>query len=241
MRWIAFSLLAINILALILQLTVFDRGNTAVPASSPVARPAVHQDKSLRLLSELNTAAIQAMKSASQAPQTSSFGQAPSEPLCTMVGPFVAVLQAEYLVERLAALDVAARIEELEIPGEMGYWVYLPPRQTRRQAFNELREIQAKGIDSYVIPKGELANGISFGMFSQPALATSRMDDMRSRGYAAEIKETPRLYRETWVVLAPGQAQYLDTAMWDKVLQGSAEVERRQNYCPPVASDQNFH
>lgn len=234
MRWIALSLLAINILALIVQLTVFD-GGSAEPVA-PVTAPDISQDKRLRLLSELNADAVRTMMNPREPARRAASVQTPSEPMCTLVGPFDALLQAEYLVERLAAREVTARIEELEIPGEIGYWVYLPPRETRRQAFNELREIQAKGIDSYVIPKGELANGISFGMFSQPALAKSRMEDMRSRGYAAEIKETPRIYRETWVVLAPGQSQYLDSAMWQQLLEGSEGVERRQNYCPPVAS-----
>lgn len=240
MRWIAFSLLAINILALILQLTVFDGGGSAA-ARPAVAPPEVSADRRLRLLSEADTETVRIAASSLQSAPRTVPAQTPVEPVCTLVGPFDAVLQAEYLVERLAARDVAASIEELEMPGELGYWVYLPPRETRRQAFNELRDIQAKGIDSYVIPKGELANGISFGMFSQPALAQSRRDDMRSRGYAAEIKETPRIYRETWVILAPGEAQSLDPAMWLTLLEGSPNVERRQNYCPPVASRSNFH
>lgn len=234
MRWIAFSLLAVNILAFIVQFAFSDeeKGVDARSIIGPAAETV--ENGSLRLLSELSAESVRQMKAVrpTERPARSSDGEA----MCTLVGPFEALLPAEYLVERLAALDVQARIQELEIPGETGYWVYLPPRETRRQAFNELRELQAKGIDSYVIPKGELANGISFGMFSQPALAKSRLEDMRAKGYAAEIRETPRIYRETWVVVAPGEAQFLDAAMWQSVLQDSGEVERRQNFCPPVAS-----
>lgn len=231
MRWIALSLFAINILALILQLTLFggeDEG-ASVPATPQAS---VSQDKSLQLLRELNADTVRRMMSSRPTEPPASSAEA----MCTLVGPFETLLKAEYLVERLAALEVEARIEDLEIPGEIGYWVYLPPLETRRQAFNKLREIQAKGIDSYVIPRGELANGISFGMFSRQDLAKNRVADMRSQGYAAEIKETPRIYRETWVVVAPGQAQYLDAGMWQTVLEGSDNVERRQNFCPTVAS-----
>lgn len=235
MRWIAVSLLAINLLVFIFQF-VQAGGRETIP---PVA---VHSDpgsqgRSIRLLAELSDESVKQMKMVRQTVKPAGeVAPAAGEALCTLVGPYDALLQAEYLIERLAALDVQARIQELEIPGEIGYWVYLPPRETRRQAFNELRELQAKGIDSYVIPKGELANGISFGMFSQAALAQNRMEDMRSRGYAAEIKETPRIYRETWVVVPPGQAGYVDNPMWESLLQGADNVERRQNFCPPVAS-----
>ncbi|MCW8196843.1 hypothetical protein F6455_18790 [Proteobacteria bacterium 005FR1] len=162
----------------------------------------------------------------------------PAAPLlCTLVGPFSELLKAEYFQERLAALDVLASVQELEVPGEVSYWIYLPPRESRKQAFNEFRELQAKGIDSYVIPKGELANGISFGMFSQPNLAKSRLEDMRSRGYAAELKEVTRTYKEIWAVAAAAEAAKLAPESWLQVMASEDNLERRQNFCPAVASE----
>lgn len=241
MRWIVASLFAINVLALIAQLAF---SHLAAPSDDSVADEArpeqiAADENSLQLLRELDPATRQAMldsKSRSLNEPTSALLEI-DQPLCTMLGPFSKLLQAEYLVERLAALDLDSAIQDLEIPGDKGYWIYLPPRDSRKQAFNQLRELQAKGIDSYVIPKGELANGISFGMFSRADLARSRLDDMRSQGYAAELREVTRSYRETWVILAPGQGRKLDTETWEQMLADNEDLERRQNFCPPVASE----
>ncbi|MGQ9427496.1 SPOR domain-containing protein [Gilvimarinus sp. F26214L] len=236
MRWIAASLIVINGLALAAQLTLWE--NPAPEPRTSRARPVVEGAASIRLLDELGAGTVQDMMSEKERRRSAARTSIDSAgALCTMVGPFSELLKAEYLAERLAALDVTARVAELEVPGEPNYWVYLPPRDTRKQAFALLRELQAKGIDSYVIPKGELENGISFGMFSKPKLADNRLEDMRSRGYEAELQEVTRTHRETWVVLAPGQGRRVDPETWSRLLADQDGLERRQNFCPPVASE----
>lgn len=239
MRWIVASLIFTNVVALLVQLAMphwgLSRGEEVVAGHAP-AIPDKRAGRSLQLLAELDDAARQAMVSDKQRLRQATAVAVTSQPLCTMAGPFAELLRAEYFVERLAALDVSSSIEDVEVPGDVAYWIYLPPRESRKQAFSELRELQAKGIDSYVIPKGELANGISFGMFSRADLASNRLKDMRSQGYAAELKEITRSHKETWVVLAPGQAKRLSQETWQAMLADEENAERRQNFCPPVAS-----
>jgi hypothetical protein len=234
MRWIVGSLVAINILVLIWQLV------TQEPEASPApqARQSVNDAPPIKMLSELEEETLQAMMANRQRvklnPETNVETTAP---LCTLIGPFEKLLRAEYFVERLQALDVVGKVQEVEIPGEVGFWVYLPSLSTRKEAFDKLRELQSKGIDSYVIPRGDLENGISFGMFSQATLAKQRLADMRSQGYGAELQEVERSYKEIWVILQPGQSQQLDPESWQSVLAEETGLERRQNYCPAVASE----
>lgn len=156
--------------------------------------------------------------------------------LCTMLGPFDEVLKAEYIVEALASLEVLGALERLEIPGEPGYWVYLSPLPSRKEALRKLHELQAKGVDSYVIPKGDIVNGISFGMYSRSESAKVRLAEVKKFGYEAEIKEVPRSYEELWVVVQPRESVKLDTESWQNFLFERKNVERRENYCPGVAS-----
>jgi len=234
MRWIVGSLVVINILVLIWQLLTQD----PAPTPPPPTRPAAGNAETIKLLSELEEETLQAMMAKRERlrlqPKPT---EASTEPLCTLVGPFEKILNAEYFVERLQALDVQGQVQEVEVPGELGYWVYLPSLSSRKEAFDTLRELQSKGIDSYVIPRGDLENGISFGMFSQENLAKRRLEDMRKQGYAAELQAVERSYKETWVVLQPGQSQLLDPESWQRVLANENGLERRQNYCPPVASE----
>ncbi|WP_299982935.1 hypothetical protein [uncultured Pseudoteredinibacter sp.] len=160
----------------------------------------------------------------------------PKEDLCTLLGPFDKLLQAEYAVEHLASLEVAAEIKNLEIPGDPGFWVYLKPLPSRKEALRKLHELQAKGIDSYVIPKGDIVNGISFGMYSRDSSAKVRQAEVAKFGYKAEIKEVVRSYEETWVVVNPSEAEKMNNEAWQGFMNKRKDVERRENYCPGVAS-----
>lgn len=236
MRWLIAGFVAINVVVLVWQLLT--RSDIDIDVQEPAARniSEVADAPRLELLGELNTSTLSTMRQTSQ----NQVGERASQAsiLCTLVGPFNRLLRAEYFLERLTALELEAQVQELEVPGEPGYWVYLPSQGSRKQAFNILRELQAKGIDSYVIPGGELENGVSFGMFSQKDLADKRLVAMKKEGYEAELKEVIRSFQEVWVVLQPGQAGQLSQEAWQQMmLEEEDELERRQNYCPLVDSE----
>ncbi|MFV8784271.1 SPOR domain-containing protein [Microbulbifer sp. SA54] len=154
--------------------------------------------------------------------------------LCTLVGPFTEAYQGEDVARRLQALEVQAALREIEMQGQMRYWVYLAPLGSRREAFRKLRELQAAGIDSYVIPKGSLENGISFGIFSELERARSLTGDLQAQGFAAEYREEPQTYLELWVVLE-GEERLAD-AFWQQIQLDYPDLDRRQNLCSEIRS-----
>jgi len=158
-------------------------------------------------------------------------------PLCNLLGPYADIPAAESAAERLTALDVEARVRALEVSDGPGYWVYLPPEPSERAALARLHELQARQIDSYIIPRGELAQGISFGMFSRDSLAQQRRDSLRELGYEARIREIERSHTETWVVVPLSQGRSLGDSLWRELLAEAPGLERRQNFCPGVASE----
>lgn len=239
MRWLIGGFVTVNLLVLVLQLLLLllrPDVDADVGSRSSSIPPLDASAPKIKLLSELDAATLSALRvSPTDQPVSAS---SPENALCTLIGPFSKLLRAEYFMERLTALELKADVRELEVPGEPSYWVYMPSLGSRKEAFNLLRELQAKGVDSYVIPGGELENGISFGMFSQRKLADQRLAAMRKDGYQAELKEVMRSYQEVWVVLEPGQAGQLSPETWQAMLLEEAdEIDRRQNYCPPVASN----
>lgn len=154
---------------------------------------------------------------------------------CQLIGPFAELLHAEYLVERLAGLEVAATIKNVEIADGKNYWVYSKPEMSEKEALRKLYEVQAKAIDSYIIPTGELANGISFGQFGDAKEAAERAEKIRSQGYAAEIKEIPKSHSEVWVEIRDNNEQKISAEQWLDLLKEENGIERRQNYCLGVA------
>jgi hypothetical protein len=155
---------------------------------------------------------------------------------CELIGPFAELLHAEYLVERLTSLEVVSNVKQVEIADGKNYWVYLKPEMSEKEALRRLSEIQqSKAIDSYIIPSGELANGISFGQFSDEKEATAKAEQIRAQGYAAEIKEVPKNHNETWVEVHEKNGQKLSEEKWLSLLKEEKAIERRQNYCLGVA------
>ena len=155
---------------------------------------------------------------------------------CELIGPFAELLHAEYLVERLTSLDVASAVRQVEIADGKNYWVYLKPEMSEKEALRRLSEIQqSKAIDSYIIPSGELANGISFGQFPNEKEANAKAEQIRAQGYAAEIKEVPKSHNETWVEVREKFGQKISEEKWLGLLKEEKAIERRQNYCLGVA------
>lgn len=241
MRAIFFVLLLANLLLFALQW--MSLGEEEAETTSRKAGPELEGVPSLSLLSqsgeprEASAPAPEREPEASLASDPTGSADLGENPLCTLVGPYTDRPAAETAVQRLQALDLDARVRDLEVPDGEGYWVYLEPELSHRAALRRLHELQAKQIDSYIIPRGDLENGISFGMFSREVLAKARRDEMREQGYEARIREIERTHREIWVSLPPGDARKLGDGLWEDLLEQSPELERRQNFCPGVASE----
>ena len=155
---------------------------------------------------------------------------------CTMIGPYGQLLQAEYAVERLVALGAVAHITPVEIKEGESYWVHLKPEMSEKEALRRLYELQKKNIESHIIAKGELNNGISFGRFADYAEAEARSAEIKNHGYDAEIKMLPKMIQETWVVVEAGFAEKIDETVWSDLLAKESGLEKRQNFCLGVAS-----
>jgi hypothetical protein len=226
MRSIFLSLVAINVIVLLMQLFM----RSPAPAGTDAAPlPKTLEGAQLKMVSEATGGALSEKRSANGA------SSSVNSDMCTMVGPYAQLLHAEYLVERLAAMDVHAAINSVEVPDSQAFWVYLPPEMSEKEALRRLYEIQAKNIDSYIIPSGELANGISFGIYNDQSTAHARLEEIRMQGYQAKLRQIERKHSETWVTLPPGEAEKIDDAVWVDMLNQQTGLEKRQNLCLGVA------
>lgn len=160
--------------------------------------------------------------------------------LCELVGPFADDLNAEVFVERLRSIDIPAGIDHVELPAGASYWVHLPPEETTSSAYKKLAELQALGIESYVIGRGDLRNAVSLGVFSKPALADAKKLELEKEGFEPIITVKPRTEVEIWVVIQSDFAEKMSDLTWARMLEGMTSQERRQNFCLPVASSDNI-
>lgn len=240
MRLIFFTLLVMNLVVFAWGMVA---GSPDAPAkSTKVSRNPYVSYPQLKFLGEVDGATLSVVNSDdlgdSGEPVVAS--DEASKDLCDLVGPFKSKDTANDFLERLRAIEVVGEIRDLELPAGPGYWVYLVPQPSKREALRLLRELHSKKIDSYVIPKGELENGISLGMFSKQDLALSRKRSMEDAGLDPQIEEIERSYREIWVMLSKGEGEKMSDLSWERAMEGIKSLERRQNYCLDVASQENF-
>jgi hypothetical protein len=124
---------------------------------------------------------------------------------CMTLGPLedktaIPEIQA-WLEQRGARVDV--RVDERR---EVAlYWVFFPPRESRAVAVEEVVRMKAQGIeDIIVVPKGDMANAISLGVFSRPESRDRRLKELNGKGYQPSIGPRYRTKVASWMDVTLG-------------------------------------
>jgi len=156
--------------------------------------------------------------------------------LCSLLGPVMRPEDAKALLARLGALQIQAKYVALQVDGNPDYWVYLRPEPTKDLAIAKLRELQGKKIDSFLIPQGELANGISLGIFDSQENAEKHKEAVVQMGYDAQLKTNPRSYLESWIAIYPDQVAGFSQELYSQLHAENSKLDLRKDECRKVAS-----
>lgn len=150
-----------------------------------------------------------------------SFAAAPeaasaTDGFCARAGGFRSrrsVAEAALWLQSFGAEVLEVRHEESR--HARSYRVYLPPFESRRQAVARLREIRNRGVrDVAVIPDGDLANGISFGIYRSAENLNRRIAALDRLGYSVRSQAAELEVVEEYVIKAraSGMPTTLDAA-----------------------------
>lgn len=127
------------------------------------------------------------------------------EPVASLSAPLSAPLQcakvegldeeaaATMLVELLSAAGIESRVEPRQAQVGSTWWVYLPAFATDALTQRMLAELKEKDIDSYYMRTGELAGGISLGVYSREESAKAAEQGLSQRGYSAKVQQVFRM------------------------------------------------
>ena len=136
---------------------------------------------------------------------------------CAHAGEFPERRAVAGAAKWLQSFGVEVReVRRAEHRNPVSYKVYLPPLESRRQAAAKLGEIQGRGVrDVGLISDGDLANGISFGVYRDTDNMNRRIAAMERLGYsvrsqAAEVKVVREFtlgIRATGATGAPGELE----------------------------------
>ncbi|WP_405119966.1 SPOR domain-containing protein [Pseudomonas leptonychotis] len=160
------------------------------------------------------------------------------EAVCLYLGSFELVADASAVEQRLLSLDIQSRVQSMDAAAGVDYWVYLPPLASRQASLRQLRELQARKIDSYIITQGDLANGISLGIFPRSDSAQSVMQRLRDAGYEPSLRELTRAHRSFWVRVSPQSRRLADDSLLQRLAFDFKGLEQQLMPCEGVASPQ---
>lgn len=145
MRWFLLLLLLLNAFYYVWhQQQAPLRAKEVAPASSYQGAR-----KDIRLLSEAESPRLPARQ-----PEVEPQAAASEAAVCLFLGSFEEESRARVVEQRLLSLDIQAEVHSIDAAAGVEYWVYLPPLASRQASLRQLRELQARRIDSYIITQG---------------------------------------------------------------------------------------
>lgn len=159
---------------------------------------------------------------------------------CLVVGPFANVVEVDELQQRLFAVGVSSYERADENSQQQDYWVHIPPLPSRDAAIRLLRELQAQRIDSFVITQGELANGISLGLFSRSESAKTVSRRLTDAGYGVAIKSLPRVPEQWWLEMDSIVENRLSSSFWDETADQFPELKKLKKSCKSIATSKEI-
>lgn len=158
--------------------------------------------------------------------------------VCLYLGSFEQEAQAREVEQRLLSLDIKAQVRAMDAAAGVEYWVYLEPLASRQASLRQLRELQARRVDSYIITQGDLANGISLGIFPRSDSADVVMQRLRAVGYEPKMRELSRSHRSFWVRVAPESRRLADEVLLGRLAGDFAGLQHQLMPCESVALTQ---
>jgi hypothetical protein len=181
--------------------------------------------RDIRLLSE----------SGAPAPRGEQVEQ-PAEAACLFLGSFEVAADAASVEQRLLSLDIQSRVQSMDSAAGIDYWLYLPPLASRQASLRQLRELQVRKIDSYIITEGDLANGISLGIFPRSDSAESVMQRLRDAGYEPLLRELTRAHRSFWVRISPESRRLAEDSLLQRLAFDFKGLQHQLMPCEGIAT-----
>lgn len=184
MKWIVFLLVFVNI-------TVFLWHYRSSPQEH-TQQTVEEQGLKLVLLEEYRT--DQAAKP--KRPQAST--QAVQR--CFTLGPFPTKKAVSDARDQLSGWGIDARQRLDKDKSRPGYWVMIPPSDSREQARAHIARLKENQItDYFLVATGEFKNAVSLGVFSRPELARRRLNRIQQMGFEPRLEEVDLPQREYWL------------------------------------------
>ena len=162
------------------------------------------------------------------------------QPLCYSVSGFEDENEATAFVAEIGEMGITGWTDVQQEQISSTWWVHLPPFKSQIEAQKVIDELVAKGIENFYMRTGDMAGGISLGVYSRERSATTAQSELRARGYEASIKEIPRFVSKAYVLMEMDNPLLSETIEWKAFLAKKATLELTEKLCETIARQNQF-
>ena len=242
MRWIFYTLIALNLGYFVWQVVVTSKARTVI---SPQLNAQANLDGSIKLLAEAREQIKPGVQNKNEesvnliaaAPDPVKGGDAVGEgSQCDQFGPFVDERSLSLFVNFLLGLKLKPQVFKESLVLEPFYWVYLTPLESTLRALEIMSELKAEGVEAFLISEGELKDGLSLGVYQDEAAVGALRSTIEELGFEIEVLKKSRRYEAGWVQLQRKDRENGGAESLIKVREQYPQVKYRQKVCKSVAS-----
>lgn len=240
MRGIFFGLLLSNLLYLLWQLFV-----PAAPVAQLQQPFVTTEGEKVRLVAEVPAEQLYAYPVPAPVETVSEelsvlAVEEPAPAYCAQIGPFRDKADAEtFIAANAERLPLILEMRQLDAAPD--YRVFLPPFSSRELAASTMQALRNSfaannlAIDTYLIPRGELANGIALGLFSEQSNALNVQQQMEKLGYTVVVREESKRRDEPWVIVDRVESEAFFQQQWQQIRLSRSYIEAGEKLCETIA------
>ena len=180
MKWIAWSLLLLNVLLF---------GYFNLSKAPPTPQLASHQPIDPEKIKLLTPKEIEELpKKSAEAKPAESLPPAPEQLSCYEWGSF-SLANLPRAKNILTKFSLDATVKQQSSQEATRYWVYLPRQSSLQKAQAKVEELKALGVEpSVIVQEPQWRYAISLGVFKDEQLATKLLEEVKSKGVISALK-----------------------------------------------------
>ncbi len=116
-------------------------------------------------------------------PVSASISAPTAESACFEWGEFSGT-DVDLVAKELKKLNLGDRVSRHDIDRPLGYWVYIPPVNSKAAVAQKVAQLKALGVTDYFVVQdaGEWLNAISLGVFKTREAAQNFLDGLHDKG-----------------------------------------------------------
>jgi len=183
MKWIFAILVVINILFFTVMQLNSSHGREPMRGHEPV------RAEKIKLLTEPQKAPEMALALSESPVKSGDNAPVEAKPeICLEWGQFSGDT-LKRVAQALEKLQLGEKLIQHKAEKSGGYWVYVTPRKTLKEAQKKVDELKQLGVqDSYIVREpSAMQYAISMGIFSTDEAATKFLDQMREKGVKSAV------------------------------------------------------